>query len=93
MNKDLSTHASVDAGKKNLVPVVVDDVDSGEADEGLATVNVLPVVVGVGDVEFALVFGGVGVGVADQRSLPLSQCVSNNILVRPGIVIRTWSWK
>ena len=59
LNQNLRAHTSVDTGKKDLVPIVVDEVDGGEADEGLATVDVLPVVVGVGDVEFALVFGGV----------------------------------
>jgi hypothetical protein len=46
-------------------------VHGGEADKGLAAVDVLPVVVGVGDVKLALVLGSVVVRVADQRALPL----------------------
>lgn len=55
LDENLSAHAGVDTGKKNAVPVVVDDVDGSEADEGLAAADVLPVVVRVGDVKLALV--------------------------------------
>lgn len=51
----MSAHAGVDTREKNAVPVVVDEVDGGKADQGLAAADVLPVVVGVGDVELALV--------------------------------------
>ena len=40
-----------------------------EADQGSAAVDVLPVVVGVGDVELALVLSAVAVAVADERGL------------------------
>ena len=42
---------------------------SAEADQGHAGVDVLPVVVGVGDVEFAGVLVAVAVAVADERGL------------------------
>lgn len=67
----MSAHAGVDTREQNAVPVVVDDVHGSEADEGLAAADVLPVVVGVGDVQLALILRGVAVGVADQRALPL----------------------
>jgi hypothetical protein len=73
LNQDLSTHASVDTREKDLVPVVVNEVHSGEADQRLAAVDVLPVVVGVGDVELALILGTVVIGMADERGLPLSR--------------------
>lgn len=71
LDENLGTHAGVDAREEDAVPVVVDDVDGGEADQGLAAVDVLPVVVGVGDAKLALVLTAVGVRVADQRTLPL----------------------
>ena len=42
---------------------------SAETDQGHAGVDVLPVVVGVGDVELASVLLGVTVAVADERGL------------------------
>lgn len=44
---------------------------SSETDGGLAGVDVLPVVVGVGNVECAGVLVGVAVGVTDERCLPV----------------------
>jgi len=44
-------------------------VGSTEADQGHAGVDVLPVVVGVGDVELAGVLIAVAVAVADERGL------------------------
>jgi hypothetical protein len=76
LDKNLGAHAGVDTREQNAVPVVVDDVHGGEADKGLAAADVLPVVVGIGDVKLALVFGSVVVRVADQRALPL-----HNLLV------------
>lgn len=67
LDQGLGAHASVDAGVAALVVGVV-DVGGAEADQGLARVDVLPVVVRVGDVEEALVVGA-GVGVADERCL------------------------
>lgn len=62
LDEDLGAHAGVDTGEDDAIPVVVDNVDSGEADEGLTAVDVLPVVVGIGDVELASVLRGVAVG-------------------------------
>lgn len=42
---------------------------SAETDQGHARVDVLPVVVGVGDVKLALVLSAVAVAVADERGL------------------------
>jgi hypothetical protein len=47
-------------------------VNGGEANQGLAAVDVLPVVVGVGDVKFAFVLRAIVVGMANERTLPLS---------------------
>jgi hypothetical protein len=44
-------------------------VGGAEAEERLAAVDVLPVVVGVGDVQLAGVFGSVAVAVAGERGL------------------------
>jgi len=65
------THSGVDGGVADgaALEVGVDDVSGTEADQGLAAVDVLPVVVGVGDVELALVLGAVAVAVADERGL------------------------
>lgn len=68
LDAHLGAHAGVDASAAELVVVVVVDVDGAVADRGVARVDVLPVVVGVGDVELALV-GGVCVDVADQGGL------------------------
>jgi hypothetical protein len=64
----LSTIAGVDGRGKHIFKVVVEDVASTEADGGEAGGDVGEVVVGVGDVEVAGVFGGVVVGVADERA-------------------------
>jgi len=63
LHQRLGAHARVDAGAL-LVVVVVEDVSRAEAQEGPAGVDLVEVVVGVGDAEVALVLGGVGVGVA-----------------------------
>lgn len=69
LNKNLSTHARVDSGDADILVVVVEDVDKAETDGGGAGTNVGPTVVGVGDVESALVLGGVAVRVANKRGL------------------------
>lgn len=69
LNKNLSTHARVDSGDADILVVVVEDVDEAETDGGGAGTNVGPAVVGVGDVESALVLGGVAVRVANKRGL------------------------
>lgn len=69
LNKNLSTHARVDSGDADILVVVVEDVDEAETDGGGAGTNVGPTVVGVGDVESALVLGGVAVRVANKRGL------------------------
>lgn len=51
--------------------VRVVDVSSTETNRRATGVNVLPVVVGIGDAEMSLIFGGVGVGVTDEGCLPV----------------------
>lgn len=68
LDAHLGAHAGVDTCAAELVVEVVVDVDGAVADRGVARVDVLPVVVGVGDVELALV-GGMCVDVADQGGL------------------------
>jgi hypothetical protein len=46
-------------------------VSCAEADGRCARVDVVPVVVVVGDAEFATVLGAVGVAVADEGAFPL----------------------
>lgn len=76
------------ANRASLV-VGVEDVGSAEADQGHAGVDVLPVVVGVGDVELAGVLLGVAVAVADERGLVVVMEVGvaarkrNSQLLRP----------
>jgi hypothetical protein len=86
----LRIHAAVDTGQQEAVPVVVDDVDCSEADQGGTAVDVVPVVVGVCDVQLSFILVGVAVGVADQRGFPLLQLVWANLWKRGG---HTWSWK
>lgn len=65
------THSGVDGSVADSTALVVgvDDVSGTETDQGSAAVDVLPVVVGVGDVELALVLSAVAVAVADERGL------------------------
>lgn len=70
LNEDLSALAGVDAVGDVLVVVVV-EVAGTEAERGTAGVQVVQVVVGVGDSQVALVLGAVGVGVADEGGLPM----------------------
>lgn len=69
LDKDVGTHARVDTSGTNVKVVVVEDVDGAESDRGGTRVDVVPVVVGVGDVELASVLLGVAVRVADKRGL------------------------
>lgn len=69
LDEDLSAHAGVDTGSEDVVVDVVDDVGGTEADRGDTRSDVLPLDVGVGDVELAGVLGGVAVGVADEGAL------------------------
>lgn len=73
LNKDLSAHARVDTRDTAVVAGAV-DVGGSETDRGKARVDLLEVVVVVGDAELALVDGTVVVGVADERALPLCLC-------------------
>lgn len=63
LHQGLRPHAGVDT-RALLVVVVVEDVGRAEAQEGPPGVDLVEVVVGVGDAEVAGVLGGVGVGVA-----------------------------
>lgn len=68
LDAHLGPHARVDSRAAELVVEVVVDVDGAVADRGVAAVDVLPVVVGVGDVQLAFVVG-LRVDVADQGGL------------------------
>jgi hypothetical protein len=70
LNKNLSAHAGVDTGDAAVVTGAV-DVGGAETDRGEARVDLLKVVVVVGDAELAFVLGGVVVGVTDEGALPL----------------------
>lgn len=67
----MGTHASVDARVEDVGVVVVEDVAGAETDGRRAAVDVVPAVVGVGDMQMAGVFGAVGVGVAYQGGFVL----------------------
>jgi predicted phosphoribosyltransferase len=72
------THPGVDGGLADgtTLEVGVDYVRGAEAEQRLAAVDVLPVVVGVGDVELASVFVCVAVTVADEGCLEMIVQVS-----------------
>lgn len=70
LNKHLSTHAAVDTGDATVVARAV-NVRGSEADRGETRVDLLEVVVVVGDVQLACVLSGVAVGVTDEGALPL----------------------
>ena len=61
----------------------LDNVDSAETHRGRTAVDVLPAVVGVGDVEVAGVFLRVAVGVANEGGLVLYTS-------RSGLIQETW---
>lgn len=70
LDEDLCAVAGVDSVAA-LREVGVVDVAGAEADAGGARVDVEPVVVVLGHAEVAGVLGAVGVGVPDQRGLPV----------------------
>lgn len=61
LNQYLSIHAAVDARSEQAVPVVVDDVDRAKADRRGTAVDVIPVVVGIRDMEMTRVLVRVAV--------------------------------
>lgn len=67
-DEDLGAHAGVDSAGTALVDGV-ENVGGAEADRGLAGVDVLPMVVGVGYAEVTGVLVAVGIAVADERCL------------------------
>lgn len=69
-NKNLSTFTSVDT-IGDVVVVRVVDVSSTETNGRTTGVDVLPEVVGIGDVEETLVLCTVAVGVSDEGCLPV----------------------
>lgn len=69
LDKDLGTHASVNARGVNISVVVVEDVGGTESNRGATRANVGPLVVGVGNVEGAGILIGVAVRVANKRVL------------------------
>lgn len=69
LDKDLSTHASVNARGFNIGVVVVEDVGGTESNRGATRANVGPLVVGVGNVESAGILISIAVRVANKRVL------------------------
>lgn len=69
LDKNLSTHASVNARGFNIGVVVVEDVGGTESNRGATRANVGPLVVGVGNVESAGILISIAVRVANKRVL------------------------
>ena len=67
----LLAFADMNAGGVSLLVVRVVDVPGAETDQGAARVAVLPVVVGIRDVELACVLGRVAVAVSTEGGLPV----------------------
>ena len=70
MDEQLGALAGVDAVRDVLVVVVI-EVAGAEAERGTTGVQVVEVVVSVGDGQVALILGAVGVGVTDEGGLPV----------------------
>lgn len=66
-----SAHARVDTGSWDVLIAVGVDVSGSESERWKTGVDVGEVVVVVGDVELASVLRSVGVGVTDERALPV----------------------
>lgn len=82
LDAHLGPHAGVDICAAEIVIEVVVDADGAVANRGVARVDILPKVVGVGDVELILVTG-VRINVADQGSLE----VVVNVAVGDGDIV------
>jgi hypothetical protein len=59
-----------------LLIVGVVDVCGAKADQGTARATILPVVVGIGDMEVPTILGAVAVAVADKGALPVIMEIS-----------------
>lgn len=70
LNEDLGFVAGVDA-VVDFLKVTVVDVTSAEADGRGARVDVVPVIVALGDVQVARILVAIAVGMTDQRCLPV----------------------
>jgi len=81
LDEHLGAHAGVDAAAGDLRVQAVEHVGGAEADRRGAAVDVFPPVGREGDVELAGVFGGVGVGVADEGGFVLG-CGSKGLVAR-----------
>lgn len=68
----MCAHARVDSRGLGAQDVRVEDVHGAEADGGEAGIHFLELVVVVGYMELAGVFGGVAVGVADEGTFPVA---------------------
>lgn len=91
LDPHLRTHAGVDTGAAELVIEVVVDVNGTVADRGVARVYVEPMVVGVCDMQRALV-AGLRVNVADQGGLEVVVDVAigdSDIVCAPGNIQET----
>jgi hypothetical protein len=86
LNKDLSAITGIDS-IRNGIEVGVEEVAGTEADGWCAGVNVVPVVVILRNAEMSGVLTSVGIGVPDQRCLP----VVMDIGVRDGDVVCSMS--
>lgn len=88
--KDLGTHAGVDSRGWTVLEAGAVDVSSTESDGWQAGVDVGEVVVVVGDLEVASVFGAVAVRVSNKRSFPLLNELAATYYIMKEL--RTWSW-
>ena len=71
LDEDLCAETGVDGRVDEVLVEVVVDMGGAEADGRAAGVDVGPAVVGVGDGQVAGVLARVGVGVSDERALPV----------------------
>jgi len=71
LNQDLGTHAGVDTGGWAVGEAAAVDVTGTETEGWETGVDVIPAVVVVSNLELASIFGGVAVGVTDERALPV----------------------
>jgi len=74
LNKDLCTHAAVDARSGVFLEAGAVDMASSKTKGWETGINVGPVVVMVCNAEVAGIFGSVAVRVPDQRAFPLPDC-------------------
>jgi hypothetical protein len=71
LDKNLRLLSSVDAIRPDSLEEIVDRMNGTETDRWHSTVHIIPVVVGEGDMQLALIFGAIAICVSDKACLPL----------------------